>query len=83
MMENTEQQLTFEKINNIKEEVNIEDLVLPSKPTVLLDMETIDIKEEPLEKSSDTVSIHESKTNILNMETIDIKEEPLHTVSFD
>ena len=76
-MENIELQSTFEKINNIKEEVNIEDLVLPSKPTVLLNMETIDIKEEPLEKGSDTVSIHESKTDILNMETIDIKEEPL------
>ena len=76
-MENTEQQSPFEKINNIKEEVNIEDLVLPSKPTVLLNMETIDIKEEPLEKGSDTVSIHESKTDILNMETIDIKKEPL------
>ena len=60
-----------------EEKVDIEDLVLPSKPIVLLDMETIDIKEEPLEKGSDTVSIHESKTNILNMETIDIKEEPL------
>ena len=82
-MENTEQQSMFEQINNIKEEVNIEDLVLPSKPTVLLDMETIDIKEEPLEKGSDTVSINESKTNILNMEITDIKEEPLHTVSFD
>ena len=82
-MENAKLHSTFEKINNIKEEVNIEDLVLPSKPIVLLDMETIDIKEEPLEKGSDTVSIHESKTNILNMETIDIKEEPLHTVSFD
>ena len=82
-MENTEPHSTVEKINNIKEEVNIEDLVLPSKPTVLLDMETIDIKEEPLEKSSDTVSIHESKNDILNIETIDIKEEPLHTVSFD
>ena len=82
-MENAKLHSTFEKINNIEEEVNIEDLVLPSKPTVLLDMETIDIKEEPLEKGSDTVSINESKTNILNMETIDIKEEPLHTVSFD
>ena len=82
-MENAKLHSTFEKINNIEEEVNIEDLVLPSKPTVLLNMETIDIKEEPLEKGSDTVSNNESKTNILNMEIIDIKEEPLHTVSFD
>ena len=82
-MENTEQQSMFEQINNIKKEVNIEDLVLPSNPTVLLNMETIDIKEEPLEKCNDTVSIHESKTDILNIETIDIKEATLHTVSFD
>jgi hypothetical protein len=75
-MENTDMQSTFE------EKVNIEDLVLPSDPTCILNAETIDIKEEPLEQGSkNTVSIHESKTGILNMNTKDMKEEPLEQSS--
>ena len=35
----------------------IEDLVMPFEPTVIPNMETIDIKEEPLEQSIDSVSI--------------------------
>jgi uncharacterized C2H2 Zn-finger protein len=37
--------------------VVIEDLVMPFEPTVIPNMETIDIKEEPLEQSIDSVSI--------------------------
>jgi hypothetical protein len=40
--------------------VAIEDLVLPSKPTGILKMEAMDIKEEYLEQMSNTMSIHES-----------------------
>ena len=67
-------------IDNIEfeEKVDIEDLVLPSEPTGILKAETIDIKEEPLEQSSNNrMPIHTIKGDILNMETIDIKEEPL------
>ena len=44
-MENTEMQSTFE------EKVNIEDLVLPSDPTGILNAKTIDIKEKSLHNS--------------------------------
>ena len=37
------------------ERVDIEDLVMPFEPTVILNMDTIDIKEEPLEQSIDSV----------------------------
>ena len=45
---------------NFKEKVDIEDLVLPSKPIGVLNMETMDLKEECLEQMSNTMSIHES-----------------------
>ena len=49
-MENTELQSTFELIDNIEfeEKVNIEDLMLPSDSTGISNLETIDMKEEPL-----------------------------------
>ena len=37
-----------------KEKVDIEDLVLASKPTGILNMETMDIKQEHLEQMSNT-----------------------------
>ena len=42
---------------------NIEDLVLLSDSTGISNMETIDIKEEPLEQSRNIISIHESNTS--------------------
>ena len=77
-MENTELLSTFELIDNIEfeEKVDIEDLVLPSEPTGILKVETIDIKEEPLEQSCENrMPIHAIKADVLNLETIDIKEE--------
>ena len=49
LMENTELQSTFELIDNIEfeEKVDCENLVLSSEPTDILNMETLDIKEEP------------------------------------
>ena len=41
--------------------LDIEDLVLPSKQFGILNMETIDIKEEPLEQRSNNMLIDESK----------------------
>ena len=74
-IENIEMQSSFE------EKVKIEDLVLPSDPTIL-NAEFIDLKEEPLEQGGkNTVSIHESKTGILNIKTKDMKEEPLVQIS--
>ena len=57
-MENTELQSTFELIDNIEfeEKVDIEDLVSHSEPTGIPNLETIDIKEEPLEQKSNTVN---------------------------
>lgn len=83
-MKNTELLSTFELIDNIEfeEKVDIEGLVLPSEPTGILKAETIDIKEEPLEQSSNNrMPIHAIKGDILNMETIDIKEEPFEQSS--
>ena len=69
-MENTELQSTFE------EKMNFEDLVLRSDPNGILNAETIDRKEEPLEKTSyNTIPIHERKSGILIMDTREIKEE--------
>ena len=71
-MEHTEMQSMFE------EKVNIEDLILPSDPTGILNRETIDIKEEPLEQSStNTLTIHERKTGIIDMDTTEMKEKTL------
>ena len=52
-------------IDNIEfeEKVNIEDLGLPSNSTGISNMETIEIKEEPLEQSRSMISIHESNTS--------------------
>jgi hypothetical protein len=49
-MENTELQSTFELVDNIefKEKVDFENLALSSEPTDIPNLETIDIKEEPL-----------------------------------
>ena len=58
-------QSTFEAIYRIESErkVNIEDLVFPSEHTSNSNMETIDIKEEPLEKSinetHESLMVHE------------------------
>ena len=69
-IENIEMQSSFE------EKVNIEDLVLSSDPTGILNAETIDLKEDPLEQGGkNTVSILESRSGILNMDTREIKEE--------
>ena len=80
-MSTTELQSTFEFIDSIEfeEKVNIEDLVLPSEPTTILNMENIDIKQEPVEQSNiSTMPFHNTKkTGILNLEAIDMKEEPL------
>ena len=67
-MENTELQSTFELIDNIEfeEKMNIEDLMLPSDSTGISNMETIEIKEEPLEQSRSIISIHESNQGLLN-----------------
>ena len=48
---NTELQSTFELIDNIEfeEKVDIEDLGSHSEPTGIPNLETIDIKEEPLQ----------------------------------
>ena len=48
-MENSELQSTIELIDNIefKEKVDCENLVLSSEPTDILNLETLDIKEEP------------------------------------
>ena len=64
-MENTALQSTFELINNIdfEEKVNIEDLALPSDSTSISNMETLEIKEEPLEQSRSMISIHERNTS--------------------
>ena len=78
-MENTELQSTFESIDNyeFEEKVDIEDLVLASKPTAISNSETIDIKKEPEEQSNNNaMPIHESLTDISNREYVDIKEEP-------
>ena len=80
-MSTTELQSTFEFIDSIEfeEKVNIEDLGLPSEPNAILNMENIDIKQEPVEQSNiSTMPFHNTKkTGILNLEAIDMKEEPL------
>ena len=55
----TEMQSTFEQVNNIKfeDKIDVEDLVLPPKPTGTHIMEKIDIKEEPLD--IDIIAVHE------------------------
>ena len=55
----TEMQSTFAQVNNIKfeDKIDIEDLVLPPKPTGTPIMEKIDIKEEPLD--IDIIAVHE------------------------
>ena len=77
-MATKELQSTFEFIDSIEfeEKVNIEDLVLPSEPTA---MENIDIKQEPVEQSNvNTMPFHNTRrTDILNLEAIDMKKEPL------
>ena len=52
-------QSTFEQVNNIKfeDKIDVEDLVLPPKPTGTHIMEKIDIKEEPLD--IDIIAVHE------------------------
>ena len=45
----------------LEAKLDIEDLVLPSKQFGILNMETIDIKEEPLEQISNNMLIDESK----------------------
>ena len=81
IMATTELQSTFEFIDSIEfeEKVNIEDLVLPSEPIVILNMENIDIKQEPVEQSNiSTMPFHNTrKTGIFNLEAIDVKGEPL------
>ena len=76
-----ELQSTFELIDSIEfeEKVNIEDLVLPSEPTAILNAENIDIKQEPAELSNiNNMPFHNArKTDILSLEAIDLKEEPL------
>ena len=59
VMESTEMQSTFALVNNIKfeDKIDIEDLVLPPKPTGTPIMEKIDIKEEPLD--IDIIAVHE------------------------
>ena len=61
-MKHRELQSTFELVDNIEFErkVDIEDLVFPSELTSISNMETIDIKEEPLHQSRNMISIHES-----------------------
>ena len=80
-METMELQSTFELIDSIEfeEKVNIEDLVLPSEPTAILNAENIDIKQEPAELSNiNNMPFHNArKTDILSLEAIDLKEEPL------
>ena len=51
-MENTELQSTFELIDNLEfeEKVDFENLVLSSESTDIPNLETIDIKEEPLQQ---------------------------------
>jgi hypothetical protein len=58
-MESTEMQSNFALVNNIKfeDKIDIEDLVLPPKPTGTPIMEKIDIKEEPLD--IDIIAVHE------------------------
>ena len=46
-----------------EEKVNIGDLVLPSNSTDISNMETIEMKEEPLEQSRSMISIHEGNTS--------------------
>ena len=78
-MESTKLQSTFESIDNneFEEKVDIEDLVLASKPTAISNSEIIDIKKEPKEQSNNNaMPIHESKTDISNRDNVDIKEEP-------
>ena len=55
----TEMQSTFEQVNNIKfeDKIDVEDLMLPPKPTGTHIMEKIDIKEEPLD--IDIIAVHE------------------------
>ena len=64
-MENTELQSTFELIDNIEfeEKVTIEDLMLPSDSTGISNMETKEIKQEPLEQIRSMISIHENNTS--------------------
>ena len=61
-MENTELQSTFELIDNIEfeEKVDFENLVLSSEPTDIPNLETIEIKEEPLQQINSTMSSYES-----------------------
>ena len=61
-MKQTELQLTFELVDIIdfEEKVDINDLVFPSESTSISNMETIDIKEEPLQQNRNMISIHES-----------------------
>ena len=81
-MATTELQSTFELIDSIEfeENVNIEDLVLPSEPTAIINTENIDIKQEPVEQriNINTMPFHNTRKNdILNLEAIEKKEEPL------
>ena len=46
---------------DLEVKLDIEDLVLPPKQFGILNMEIIDIKEEPLEKCSNNMPIDESK----------------------
>ena len=62
ILENIELQSTFELIDNIEfeEKKDFENLLLSSEPTDIPNLETIDIKEEPLQKMNNTMSGYEN-----------------------
>jgi hypothetical protein len=63
-MENTKLQSTFSTIDNdeLEEKIDIKGLVLPSKPIGIPNMESVDIKEEPLDM--DFIPVHERTKQI-------------------
>ena len=79
-MENTELQSTFELIDNIEfeEKVDFENLVLSSEPTDIPNLETIDIKEEPLHQINNTMSSYGSN----KLEEFLMVQERLNSSSF-
>jgi hypothetical protein len=65
-MENTKLQSTFSTIDNdeLEEKIDIKGLVLPSKPIGIPNMESVDIKEEPLDM--DFIPVHERTKQIVH-----------------